>query len=121
LPGEVLVVMDSYPAEQAMLARINPDDPATALRFEVFLNGVEIANGFHELGNAVEQAERFESDRKQRHLCGRPDMEPDTLLLDALEAGLPDCSGVAVGLDRLLMVTNQLDSLAAVLSFIPGR
>jgi lysyl-tRNA synthetase class 2 len=48
-------------------------------------------------------------------------MEPDTLLLDALEAGLPDCSGVAVGLDRLLMVTNQLDSLAAVLSFIPGR
>ncbi|MDP6616337.1 MAG: EF-P lysine aminoacylase EpmA [Gammaproteobacteria bacterium] len=121
LPKDLLVVVDGYPAEQAMLARINPDDPATALRFEVFLNGVELANGFHELGNAAEQAQRFALDRELRRARGRPDMQPDNLLLDALEAGLPDCSGVAVGLDRLLMVTSGQESLAAVMSFIPGR
>jgi lysyl-tRNA synthetase class 2 len=104
-----------------MLARIDPKDPTTALRFEVFLNGIELANGFHELTSAHEQKLRFTADRARRRAMGLTEMEADTHLLDALEAGLPDCSGVAIGLDRLLMTTNCQAVLADTLSFLPGH
>jgi elongation factor P--(R)-beta-lysine ligase len=119
LTGNKLWVVDRFPADQAMLARLNPADPTVAERFEVFLHGVELANGFRELRDPVEQAARFTTDRKRREWAGKPDILPDSHLLAALEAGLPDCAGVAVGLDRVLLVTNQLRELRATMSFAP--
>jgi lysyl-tRNA synthetase class 2 len=119
LTGNKLWVVDGFPADQAMLARLNPADPTVAERFEVFLHGVELANGFRELRDPVEQAARFATDRKRRELTGAPDILPDSQLLAALEAGLPDCAGVAVGLDRVLLVTNEIAELSATMSFAP--
>jgi lysyl-tRNA synthetase class 2 len=120
-PADRLIVIDAYPADQAMLARTDPNDPTTALRFEVFLNGIELANGFHELASASEQEQRFDLDKERRRMAGLTEMHADPYLLDALNAGLPDCSGVAVGLDRLLMTTNGQANLEETLSFAPGR
>lgn len=107
-----------YPASQAALARTSPDDPRTAERFECFIDGVEIANGFRELTDAGAQRARFEADRAQRRLRGEeapPDL--DERLLAALEAGLPECSGVALGLDRLLMLTIGAERIDEVMAF----
>ena len=120
LANDILWVIDEYPADQAMLAQINPDNPAVADRFEVFLNGVELANGFQELIDATEQAERFAADLKQRKTMKLPDMLPDLQLLAAIETGLPECSGVAIGLDRVLMTTNNYSSIGTTMSFVPG-
>lgn len=120
LGGDKLWIVDKFPADQAMLARLDPDDSTVAERFEVFLHGVELANGFRELRDPVEQAARFTTDRKHRELAGAQDMLPDPRLLAALEAGLPDCTGVAVGLDRILLVTNQLAELRATMCFAPA-
>jgi len=121
LTGNKLWVIDRFPADQAMLARLDPDDSRVAERFEVILDGVELANGFRELRDPAEQAERFAQDSKRRAQDGAQEMLPDSKLLAALEAGLPDCAGVAVGLDRLVLATNRLPELAATISFIPGR
>ncbi len=110
-----------YPANQASLARLTPDDPRTAERFELYLNGIEIANGFHELADAREQRSRFRSDNRIRSESGKPQMPLDEKLLDALEAGLPDCSGVAVGLDRLVLLAAQAGSLDQVMAFSLDR
>jgi len=120
LTGDKLWIVDKFPADQAMLARLDPDDPTVAERFEVFLHGVELANGFRELRDPVEQAARFATDRQHRKRAGLPDILPDSRLLAALVAGLPDCAGVAVGLDRILLVTNQLAELRATMSFAPA-
>lgn len=112
-----LVVVDGYPAEQAALARLDPRDGRVAERFEVYLDGIELANGYHELANAAEQRQRFESDRRERARQALPDTPPDTALLAALEAGLPDCCGVALGLDRLLMACAGLTNISDVVSF----
>lgn len=120
LTGDKLWVVDKFPADQAMLARLDPEDQTVAERFEVFLHGVELANGFRELRDPAEQAARFAIDRQRRERVGAPDILPDSRLLAALESGLPDCAGVAVGLDRILMVTNQLAELRATMSFAPG-
>jgi lysyl-tRNA synthetase class 2 len=106
-----------YPASQAALARLNPDDPATALRFELYRNGIELANGFHELASAAEQRARFEQDREERKRRGLPAHAPDERLLAALEAGLPDCAGVALGFDRLAMLATDANHIDEVLSF----
>lgn len=121
LPNNILWVIDRYPADQAMLARLNPDNPLVADRFEIFLNGVELANGFVELINGPEQADRFASDRRRRRSMNLPDMPPDPMLIAALESGLPECSGVAVGLDRVLMTANNCSSIAQTMSFAPGN
>ena len=120
LPKDTLCVIDEYPADQAMLARRNPSNPLVANRFEVFLNGVELANGFEELADANEQAERFAVDRQRRRASKLPDMLPDQRLIAALEYGLPACSGVAVGLDRILMTANSSATIAETMSFVPG-
>jgi lysyl-tRNA synthetase class 2 len=120
LRGDALWVVEAYPAEQAMLARLNPDDPALAERFEVFFDGIELANGFRELRDADEQAARFANDRATRSSRGLRDMLPDSMLLAALKDGLPDCCGVAVGLDRLLMLGELPPDIAATMSFAPG-
>lgn len=107
-----------YPASQAALARVRPDDPPVAERFELYISGIEVANGFHELTDAQEQARRFESE----HARASGDRPPiDHALIEALHAGLPPCAGVAVGLDRLLMLDSGLHSVAEVMAFPADR
>lgn len=120
LRGRGLVVVDRFPASQAALARLVPDDVRVARRFEIYLDGIELANGYHELGDVAEQRRRFTLDRERRRQLGRPDTAPDEALLAALAVGLPDCCGVAVGFDRLLMAGLGLDSIRQVVAFAPG-
>lgn len=106
-----------YPACQPSLARAKPDDGRWVERVELFWRGVELANGFHELADVEEQAARFEAERQVRRERGQPVPEADGRLLAALDHGLPDCSGVAVGLDRLLMLLAEADHIDRVLAF----
>jgi lysyl-tRNA synthetase class 2 len=115
--GDGLVFVRDYPASQAALARIRPGNPPVASRFEVYLNGVELANGFHELSDAQEQRRRFAEDCARRSQLHLPAVEMDEHLLDGLAAGLPDCAGVALGLDRLLMTACGAAGLSGVLAF----
>ena len=115
-PGH-LTVLRHYPASQAALARLCPDDNALADRFEVFLGPVELANGYVELTDGEEQRRRIETDNVARRRRGRPVRPVDELLLAALESGLPDCAGVALGLERLLMLFNKTDDIANVITF----
>lgn len=111
-----LCFVTNYPASQASLARLNADG-FTAARFELFHEGVELANGFHELIDADEQAARFEADNCARRAAGQSPLKIDRRLLDAMQQGLPDCVGVAMGLDRLLMLRLGLADIDEVLSF----
>jgi lysyl-tRNA synthetase class 2 len=106
-----------YPRSQAALARISASDSDIAERFELFYDGVELANGFSELTDANQQRARFEADNSLRAQQGLPQYDIDECLLAALENGLEDCAGVALGLDRLLMVLLDLDSIDQVLTF----
>jgi lysyl-tRNA synthetase class 2 len=106
-----------FPASQAALARIRAGEPPVAERFELFWKGQELANGFHELGDPVEQRARFEADRARRLREGRETPPYDAHLVDALAAGLPECAGVALGVDRLLMLLLGLPELAAAMAF----
>lgn len=112
-----LTFVHDYPASQAALARLRPDDPPVGERFELYINGIELANGFHELGDAVEQRRRFAQENAARRAVGLPIMPVDEHLLAALEFGLPDCAGVALGFDRLVMLATRKTSLAEVLAF----
>lgn len=112
-----LTFVHRYPASQAALARLDPHDPRVALRFELYLEGIELANGFAELGAADEQRARFEADRRERMRRGQPVPEIDEPLLAALAAGLPECSGVALGFDRLAMIACGAGHLDEVLAF----
>mgnify|MGYP005679945399 CR=1 FL=1 len=106
--------MVDYPADQAALARLRPDNPTVAARFELVIDGVEIANGYWELQDPVEHERRFDADRALRRARGLADIEPDRPFLDAMQRGLPNCSGVALGVDRLLMLAQHADRLDAV-------
>jgi len=122
-PAGTLAVLTHYPAAQAALAALDSADPRLALRFEVFLNGRELANGFVELTDADEQRERFAADRAARRARGRPDRLPDECLLAALAHGLPATAGVAVGFDRVVMAAAGSDDIRRVQAFplIPGN
>jgi len=121
LGKNTLTFVHGYPASQAALARLDPDDPRAALRFELYLHGVELANGFHELASAVEQRARFEADLAERRRTRSSTYGPDERLLAALEAGLPDCAGVALGFDRLVMLATGAKSIDQVLPFPTER
>jgi lysyl-tRNA synthetase class 2 len=112
-----LTFIHSYPASQAALARLDPQDARAALRFELYCEGVELANGFHELQSAAEQRARFECDNGERRRAGLPVRPPDERLLAALAAGLPDCAGVALGFERTLMLALGAQHIDEVLSF----
>lgn len=116
-PPDRLTVVYHYPASQAALARLCPDDDAVADRFEVFLGGLELANGFVELRDADEQLRRFEADRKARRAAGKPAPGIDQAFIAALRSGLPDCAGVAVGFDRLMMINERCSDIRDVLTF----
>ena len=115
LDGPVFV--HRYPASQAALARLDAADPRVALRFELYLHGVELANGFEELADADEQRARFHADQTARAARGLTVPPLDEFLLAALRAGLPACAGVALGFDRLLMIACGAQSIAEVLAF----
>jgi lysyl-tRNA synthetase class 2 len=114
--GEWLA-LTHWPASQAALARLDPGDPRVALRFEVYADGIELANGFEELADAAEQAARFDADNAARRSRGLPEHAPDAHLLAALAAGLPPCSGVALGFDRAVMVATGARSIDEVIAF----
>ncbi|MEN8106567.1 MAG: EF-P lysine aminoacylase EpmA [Pseudomonadota bacterium] len=116
MPAGLVFVRD-YPASQAALARLRPGTPPVAARFEVYLNGIELANGFHELTDADEQRQRFAQENDRRQQQGDDAITTDERLLAALEAGVPDCAGVALGIDRLLMIAGQYGSLDDVIAF----
>lgn len=111
----VMTFVHDWPASQAALARVRPGDPALAERFELYLGPVELANGYHELGDAEEQRGRFERDHVRRRARGQVLPPIDEALLQALPA-MPTCAGVAVGVDRLLMAMAGTPRIADVLA-----
>lgn len=115
---EAPVFLYDFPASQAALAQVKN---GVAERFELFWKGIELANGFHELTDASEQQRRFEADQQWRAQQSRIVPPYDRHLIAALDAGLPACAGVALGLDRLLMLMQGLPSVAATLAFDATR
>lgn len=116
LKGLGLVFVYDYPASQAALARIRPGENV-AERFELYADGIELANGYLELADAQEQAQRWAEDRAVLASQGLTPRPSDEYLHEAMLSGLPDCSGVAMGLDRLLMLKLGVNGLAQVISF----
>ena len=116
-PDDGMLAIHDYPASQAALARVRPGDPPLAERFELYLGPLELANGYHELIDPVEQRQRFERDVSRRARRGDAAPPIDGRLLAALEHGLPSCAGVAMGVDRLLMAMVGSDRIADVLAF----
>ncbi len=108
-----------YPASQAALARLAPDGQGVvvAQRFELYINGLEIANGYHELCDAEQQRQRFAIDSEKRKQRGLPAYCTDERLLAALDYGLPNCAGVALGIERLLMVLLKATQIDEVICF----
>mgnify|MGYP001285816526 FL=1 len=120
LPDKCFVY--EYPEAQAALSVVAPDGDGVpvAQRFELYVDGMELANGYFELTDAAEQSARFEGDLARRRQLGLPAVPVDEELLAALEAGLPSCAGVALGLDRLLMVLGQNRDICDVISYPLG-
>lgn len=116
--NNTLQFINEYPTSQAALARttLNHKKQTVAKRFEAYLNGIELCNGFHELNNSAEQRKRFIKDQKERAKQNLPPIALDEPFLNALEEqGLPDCAGVAVGIDRLLMIHNNAQNIKEVM------
>jgi lysyl-tRNA synthetase class 2 len=110
-----------FPASQASLSKIRHEHPSVASRFEVYFKGVELANGFHELQDFAEQQRRFAKDLNYRAKHQLPELVMDNRLLAALESGLPDCAGVALGIDRLVMLALDCEHINQVISFTHER
>jgi lysyl-tRNA synthetase class 2 len=116
LTDKVLFVVD-YPPSQAALARIREDSVVVAERFELFLSGVELANGYHELVDAGQQVQRFENENRIREQSGQATVDYDENLVAALQSGMPACSGASIGFDRLVMLAAGLSDLNAAIPF----
>jgi lysyl-tRNA synthetase class 2 len=111
------VFLYDYPASQAALARLSPDDPSVAERFELYVGDVELCNGYGELTDPIEQRARCEGDRQRRRALGRPVPALPERFLGALAQGMPPASGNALGLDRLLLLLTAQSSIDAVVPF----
>jgi lysyl-tRNA synthetase class 2 len=122
LGHEAPVVITDFPASQAALARTRKQDGAEVSgRFEIYIKGIELANGYHELKDSEIQKQRFAEDLNRRKLEGKPAVPVDEKLLQALQAGFPDCAGVALGVDRLIMLALNANSIEEVLTFNSER
>ena len=123
LPTDRFAFVTGWPATRASLARLgtDPHGRTVAARFELYFGDLELANGYHELADAAEQRARFEADLARRAALGLEAVPLDEPLLDALAAGLPDCAGVALGFERLLMVVAGADDIDAVMAFSDAR
>ena len=117
LPTDRLVFITHFPALQASLAKLDASDATLARRFEVFAGGLELANGFEELTDYTEQAQRIATEQTTRRTQGRDCLPVDARFLAALQHGLPACSGVAVGVDRIVMLATGQAQIADVISF----
>ncbi len=115
------VVLEDWPAPLAALARRKPGDPHTALRFEAYVGGIELANAFGELTDPVEQRARFEHDQATRRARGKPVYPIDERLLAALAEGLPPSAGITLGVDRLIMLATGAETIDGVLTFAAGE
>ncbi|MEZ2417547.1 EF-P lysine aminoacylase EpmA [Luteibacter sp. RCC_6_2] len=115
-PRDRITVVSDYPASQCALARIREDDPPVAKRFEAYVGPYEVANGYHELNDPAEQRARFQRDNAKRRARGLDEVPIDENLLAVL-GRMPDCAGVALGVERLLMVLARTDAIADVLAF----
>jgi lysyl-tRNA synthetase class 2 len=113
-PDDRITFVREFPASQAALARVTGP---VAARFEAFWGGLELANGFHELGDAAEQSRRFAADAAARLARGQPGREADQSFLEALAAGLPSCAGVALGFDRVVMIAAGATHIDEVIAF----
>jgi lysyl-tRNA synthetase class 2 len=111
------VFIYDYPASQSALAKIRQDNPPVAERFEVYIQGIELANGYHELTDGLEQKKRFDQDLEKRKKLNYPAVPIDNYLLSALESGMPNCAGVALGIDRLIMIAAQKENIADIMAF----
>jgi lysyl-tRNA synthetase class 2 len=122
LPADQLLLLHDFPPSQCALARIEGAGlDAHACRFEAYIGGIELANGYSELTDPGEQQARFERDNQRRSERGDPELPLDRQLLNALHCGLPECAGVAMGIDRLLMVLLGAGSIDEVLAFAGSR
>lgn len=117
-PRDLVFIYD-YPASQAALAKILVDEQGdlVARRFEGFYGGFELCNGYWELTDANELNQRFSNDQAKRQTLGLAKVEADSKLLDAMDVGLPECAGVAMGIDRLLLLQQDCESISETLSF----
>lgn len=114
--GTLLTVFD-YPSFLPQMAAYHPDDARLMQRFEVYLNGIELANGYTELRDAEEQLRRFRLDVEKRRSLGLEEVVWDDEFLQALQTGLPECAGVALGLDRLLMLIHEATAIHQITNF----
>jgi lysyl-tRNA synthetase class 2 len=117
LPRDIPVFVMDYPAQAAALSRRKPGREAVAERFELYINGVEIANAFSELTDPAEQRQRFETWARERQALGAVVYPLDEAFLSALECGMPPSGGIALGIDRLVMVLAGATSLNDVMAF----
>ena len=117
LPKNVAVIVYDWPASQAALARIRPEQPPVAERFELYVDGVELANGYHELTDPEELVRRNQDTNRRRLAAGKNPLPEEGRLIEAMRHGLPDCCGVALGLDRALMVLTGATHIDQVMPF----
>ncbi len=117
---DVRVFITDYPADQAALARLREEDAGVAARFELVVDGVEVANGYFELTDPDELEDRFNRDNAIRDSLGVQPIASDERLLAAMRHGLPDCAGVALGVDRLVMLALGATHLSEVMPFPAG-
>ncbi|MBL0163071.1 MAG: EF-P lysine aminoacylase GenX [Xanthomonadales bacterium] len=116
-PTDRITVIRDWPSTQCALAKIRPGNPPVAERFELYLGPHELANGYHELTDPKEQRARFENDNRRRESRGQRELPIDENLLAALESGLLDCAGVALGIERLLMCLCGSEDIRDLLAF----
>ena len=113
--------LTGFPVTHASMAKPDPDNPGRALRFELYVDGLELVNGYEELQDREELERRTARNQAERGRLGLPAVAPDESLLAAMAHGLPACSGVAVGVDRLLMAARRLEGFRDVVAFDIGR
>ena len=111
------VILRDFPAQRAALARLRPEDPQVADRWELYLGGVELANAYKELTDAQEQRQRFERCARERGERGQEVWDPDEAFLQAMAGGMPDCAGIALGVDRLVMWLTGAETIDQVVAF----